>query len=207
MSREYRALFDKVLDYARELVAKGDGKRARVHWWSALAALRSVGSSPAAAIATLRSRAPQADGDQLELAATLAPGAPGQAAALAASGMTGAYQQILGVLATLPQLNHAMIHGLSEQFMKQFPDRGISGFSYLLSLAIQRHLRTQMGTASPLPAERQAFDRMGHALTAIRWSEICAGLQASEQRASALNQDKKQFVLNAFYSLDSAVRP
>jgi superfamily II DNA or RNA helicase len=65
MSREYRALFDKVLDYARELVAKGDGKRARVHWWSALAALRSVGSSPAAAIATLRSRAPQADGDTL----------------------------------------------------------------------------------------------------------------------------------------------
>jgi len=155
----------------------------------------------------LQRLAPQADGDQLELAATLAPGAPGQAAALAASGMTGAYQQILGVLATLPQLNHAMIHGLSEQFMKQFPDRGISGFSYLLSLAIQRHLRTQMGTASPLPAERQAFDRMGHALTAIRWSEICAGLQASEQRASALNQDKKQFVLNAFYSLDSAVRP
>ncbi len=65
MSREYRTLFDKVLDYARELVAKGDGKnqRARVHWWSALAALRSVGSSPAAAVATLRSRAPHADGD------------------------------------------------------------------------------------------------------------------------------------------------
>lgn len=66
MSREYRALFDKVLDYARELVAKGDGKRARVHWWSALAALRSIGSSPAAAIATLRNRAPQADADSLE---------------------------------------------------------------------------------------------------------------------------------------------
>ena len=68
MSREYRALFDKVLDYARELVAKGNGKsqRARVNWWSALAALRSIGSSPAAAIATLRSRAPQADVDTLE---------------------------------------------------------------------------------------------------------------------------------------------
>ncbi|MGE3966277.1 MAG: helicase-related protein [Planctomycetota bacterium] len=65
MSPRYRALFDKVLDYARELVAKGDGRnqRARVHWWSALAALRSVGSSPAAASATLRSRAPHADGD------------------------------------------------------------------------------------------------------------------------------------------------
>ncbi|MEI7547900.1 MAG: helicase-related protein, partial [Actinomycetota bacterium] len=65
MSREYRGLFDKVLDYAREIVEKGAGKdqRARVHWWSALAALRSVGSSPAAAAATLRSRAPHADAD------------------------------------------------------------------------------------------------------------------------------------------------
>jgi superfamily II DNA or RNA helicase len=65
MSREYRGLFDKVLDYAREIVDKGEGKshRARVHWWSALAALRSVGSSPAAAAATLRARAPHADAE------------------------------------------------------------------------------------------------------------------------------------------------
>jgi superfamily II DNA or RNA helicase len=68
MSREYRALFDRVLDYARELVDQGSGKghRARVHWWSALAALRSVGSSPAAAAATLRARAPHADAETPE---------------------------------------------------------------------------------------------------------------------------------------------
>jgi superfamily II DNA or RNA helicase len=63
MSAGYRALFDKVLDYAREIVGQGQGRshRARVHWWSALAALRSVGSSPAAAAATLRARASHAD--------------------------------------------------------------------------------------------------------------------------------------------------
>lgn len=156
--------------------------------------------------AALQALAPQAAHDQLELAATLAEGAPGQAASLAASGMTGAYQQILAVLATLPQLNHAMLHGLSDQYMKQFPDRGIAGFAYLLSLAMQRHLRSHMGTTSALPVERQAFERMRLALTTERWSELCAELQANAQRASALNQDKKQFVLNAFYSLESAAR-
>ncbi len=64
MSAEYERFFRRVLDYASELVASaGRDKRRRVHWWSALAALRSVGSSPAAAAATLRNRAPHADLD------------------------------------------------------------------------------------------------------------------------------------------------
>jgi superfamily II DNA or RNA helicase len=63
LSKEYRALFDKVLGFAREIVSdKSGGKRhQRVRWWSALALLRSLASSPAAAAATLRNRARTAD--------------------------------------------------------------------------------------------------------------------------------------------------
>ncbi|MET0063030.1 MAG: helicase-related protein [Candidatus Thiodiazotropha endolucinida] len=55
----YRSLFDEILDFAREYVAENDGgnRRQRVRYWSALALLRCVSSSPAAAAATLRSRA------------------------------------------------------------------------------------------------------------------------------------------------------
>lgn len=58
-SPEYRALFDDLLAFAREYVAATDGgqRRQRVRYWSALALLRCVSSSPAAAAATLRSRA------------------------------------------------------------------------------------------------------------------------------------------------------
>jgi superfamily II DNA or RNA helicase len=60
MSREYRALFDQVHAYANELVqgsfALSAFKR-RICWWAALALLRCVASSPAAAAATLRTRA------------------------------------------------------------------------------------------------------------------------------------------------------
>ena len=55
----YRALFDDLLAFAREYVSE-DGatrRRQRVRYWSALALLRCVSSSPAAAVATLRSRA------------------------------------------------------------------------------------------------------------------------------------------------------
>jgi superfamily II DNA or RNA helicase len=58
LSDAYRRLFDRVLRYAREVVLEpGEGYHQRVRWWSALALLRSLASSPAAAAATLRSRA------------------------------------------------------------------------------------------------------------------------------------------------------
>lgn len=58
LTEAYKRLFDRVLNYARETVLQpGEGYRQRVRWWSALALLRSLASSPAAAAATLRSRA------------------------------------------------------------------------------------------------------------------------------------------------------
>jgi SNF2 family DNA or RNA helicase len=57
-SKEYRALFDDILMFARDYVSGDDGTRKRrVRYWSALALLRCVSSSPAAAAATLSSRA------------------------------------------------------------------------------------------------------------------------------------------------------
>lgn len=58
LSDTYRKLFDTALAYAREHVSDTSGGRReqRVRWWSALALLRSLASSPAAAAATLRAR-------------------------------------------------------------------------------------------------------------------------------------------------------
>lgn len=58
---EYAQLLDDVLSFARETVmAPGNEVRQRVRWWSALGLLRAISSSPAAASATLRTRAANA---------------------------------------------------------------------------------------------------------------------------------------------------
>lgn len=59
LSSEYRELFDAAFDYATETV-RGSEPTHRLRWWSALALLRSIGSSPAAALATLENRAENA---------------------------------------------------------------------------------------------------------------------------------------------------
>ncbi|WP_420619092.1 helicase-related protein [Candidatus Poriferisocius sp.] len=70
LSPDYRALFDDVLEYARSsVVQQGTGQRGqRIRWWSALGLLRALASSPAAAAATLRTRAVTVDakGDSIE---------------------------------------------------------------------------------------------------------------------------------------------
>ena len=52
-------LFNDVLAYARELVERAEGKalrEQRMNWWAALALLRCISSSPAAAVNALRTR-------------------------------------------------------------------------------------------------------------------------------------------------------
>ncbi|WP_433362337.1 helicase-related protein [Streptosporangium sp. CA-115845] len=77
LSPAYQALLDDAVGYARERVtAAGDqGKReARIAWWSAIALLRSLVSSPRAAAQTLRTRSAAAKAGTAEEADKL--GAP-----------------------------------------------------------------------------------------------------------------------------------
>ncbi len=65
LTPEYKKLFNNLLEYARERVLddSGSAQRQRVRWWSALALLRSLASSPAAAAATLRTRSGTVDAE------------------------------------------------------------------------------------------------------------------------------------------------
>jgi superfamily II DNA or RNA helicase len=59
LSGEWGRLFNDVLDYARTLVKRSTGQsrfRQRLSWWAALALLRCISSSPAAAAASLRTK-------------------------------------------------------------------------------------------------------------------------------------------------------
>ena len=68
LSVDYSRLFEDVLAYARRAVrAPAQGRREqRIRWWSALSLLRALASSPAAAAATMRTRALTAEAETLE---------------------------------------------------------------------------------------------------------------------------------------------
>jgi superfamily II DNA or RNA helicase len=62
LAKEYKALFEAVLDYARGSVrTEGSAVQKRVSYWSALALLRAMASSPRAAVQTLNTRSARVD--------------------------------------------------------------------------------------------------------------------------------------------------
>lgn len=65
LTGDWGRLFDEVLDYAKGLVDRAEGGsklQQRMSWWAALALLRCVSSSPAAASMALRTRLEAAEG-------------------------------------------------------------------------------------------------------------------------------------------------
>ncbi len=63
LTAEYEKFIDRVVAYAREVVRDpaDNARRQRVRWWSVLALLRAISSSPAAAAGTLRERSRTAE--------------------------------------------------------------------------------------------------------------------------------------------------
>ncbi len=66
LTGSWEAFFDAVLDYCAEMVETGAGNEARqrLNFWGTLALLRCTGSSPAAAVLALRTRAGEDLGDE-----------------------------------------------------------------------------------------------------------------------------------------------
>ncbi|WP_433955914.1 helicase-related protein [Janibacter indicus] len=72
LTSAYLDLFEQVLEYARETVTSSEGGLAqRVSWWSALALLRALASSPRAAAQTLATRSATAEAVSIEAADAL----------------------------------------------------------------------------------------------------------------------------------------
>jgi len=64
---DHRKLFTDILRYARQRVTEDglEARHRRIRWWSVLALLRALGSSPAAVVATLKKRAAPATAESI----------------------------------------------------------------------------------------------------------------------------------------------
>ncbi len=70
LTGEWGAVFDDVMSYARAMVDRakeGTKQQRRMSWWAALALLRCLSSSPAAALAALRTRLGEPEGNDEEV--------------------------------------------------------------------------------------------------------------------------------------------
>jgi DNA polymerase-3 subunit delta' len=155
--------------------------------------------------------APDVKAEEHRALARLAEGSVGRALELAGAGSLELYNEMVGVLATLPELDMARLHGFAERFARRGEEANAAWRSlnylfdgWLKGLARQSALG---GEAAPVvPSERGLQARLLMAASLDRWMEAWENAARLFARSDAVNLDRKQTVLVSFLSLQSAMR-
>ena len=139
--------------------------------------------------------------------ARLARGSIGRALQLSEQGGVELYQELVGVLSTLPEFNRLAVLGLGAKVTKTTNSQNSVNLLFdLLSDWIQRMV---VGTADEdlrqpvLEGEADLMERLGHAASPAKWADVWDELQEVHLRSQSLHMDPKQTVLQTFLKLQA----
>jgi DNA polymerase-3 subunit delta' len=156
-----------------------------------------------------RYRPALAPGDAAALA-RLAEGSIGRALELDEAGGLELYRDLVGLLAAVPSLDPARLHGFADRFGRRGGEEGWSALAELLPGWVARLVTAAADPAHAapeiVPGERAAMARLAARGGLDRWIEVWENLGRLFAQADSLNLDRKQVVLNAFFSLEAAAR-
>lgn len=155
--------------------------------------------------------APSVSAEERSALADLADGSIGRALELASAGSLGLYREMVEVLATLPDLDMARLHGFAERFARRGEEANADwrSLNYLLDgwmKGLARHAAVGGEGSAVVPAERGLQAKLLAAASLDRWMEAWEKVAHLLSRADAVNLDRKQTVLGSFLALQSAMR-
>jgi DNA polymerase-3 subunit delta' len=155
---------------------------------------------------------PEAKAEERALLARLSEGSIGRALDLAGAGSLELYREMVGLLATLPELDMARLHGFAERFGRRGEEANAAwrALNYLLDSWLKGLARrAALGSADAagiVPIENGLHARLLTARSLDRWIDAWEEVDRLLSRADAVNLDRKQTVLGSFLVLQSAMR-
>lgn len=156
----------------------------------------------------LRQYRPDLAADEVALLAAMGEGSIGRALALADAGGISLYEELLSLLASLPRTEAAKLHGVTEAIARTRNEAGVyvafDVFTDLLTWWIARLVRTRATGVMPerlAPGEEEVIARLGTVGNLDQWVEVWEKVTRLFGRASRVNLDRKQVLLNAFFAL------
>jgi len=158
-------------------------------------------------IMLLRQHRPALSPDDATGLARLGEGSIGRALELADAGGIPLYRAIGGLIGSLPQLDVTTLHQLADSVARGEDD---AAYRTLLDLLLDFVTRLAIGAAeeqprAAFPGEESLLLRLGQGRV-DRWITVWESLNALFRRADAVNLDRKQVVLDAFFTLEAASR-
>jgi DNA polymerase III subunit delta' len=159
--------------------------------------------------ALARYRPDLAAGDRAVLA-QLAEGSIGRGLDLAAAGGLGLYRGLVRLIDGLPTLDGAAVHALAERLARGDGEDSYRLLGELLPGWVARMVALATGSGegerAALPGEAQTMRRLAGRRGLDQWVEVWENLNQLFAVADEVNLDRKQVVLNAFFTLAEAAR-
>src|SRR5882757_6001291 len=155
--------------------------------------------------------APGVKAEERTVLARLSECSIGRALELAGAGSLELYRDMIDVLATLPDLDMARLHGFAERFARRGEEANAAwrSLNYLFDAwlkGLARHAAMGGEAAAIVPPERGLQARLLAAASLDRWMDAWENIARLLSRADAVNLDRKQTVLGSFLVLQSAMR-
>jgi len=153
--------------------------------------------------------APGLDPQEREILTSISEGSPGRALALAEQGGVGLYENLIGILSDLPNLDIRAVHSLGDRVAR---NDGAEAFHTLTGLLLWWLNHLVCDGAKSIPRRRiwEREDLLRRRLLAKgdleHWAAVWEKLSRLFARAEAVNLDPKHVILNAFTALQQAAR-
>ncbi|MGE0257379.1 MAG: DNA polymerase III subunit delta' [Alphaproteobacteria bacterium] len=139
----------------------------------------------------------------------LADGSIGRALELAEAGGTDLYQAVLTLLSREPGVDPLALHALADRLARGEADSAYRAVDELLSRLLGEVAVAASGGVSgdqPLEEASGVLRRLAARAPAARWVELREQVAAGFARADALNLDRKQTILGAFFAIERLAR-
>src|SRR5579864_5732827 len=145
---------------------------------------------------------------QAEALTALSGGSIGRALDLAAAGGIELYQSVLALLSRDGGIDPAALHAFADRLARGEAEEAYRAVEELVAQLLARVAgAAARGTAgAELPRESALVQRLGERAPAARWAELRDAIGQSFARTDALNLDRKQTILGAFFAIEGAAR-
>jgi DNA polymerase-3 subunit delta' len=154
---------------------------------------------------------PDLEAGQVEAVAALAGGSIGRALDLADAGGVELYRSLLGLLERDAGIDPLALHAFADRLVRAEAEESYRAVEELLgqllarvAVGAARGMRESGSTASFAAGEAAVLRRLGGRAPAARWAELREAIGQSFARTDALNLDRKQTVLGAFFAIERA---
>jgi DNA polymerase-3 subunit delta' len=156
---------------------------------------------------------PELDSEQMAAVTFLSSGSVGRALDLIATGGVDLYRSILGLLAGSEKIDPLAVHAFAERLVRADAEDAYRVFEDLIGQLLARVARhaarsrtiPEAASANDIAAsENAAFRHLATRTSATVWAELRGQISENFARADALNLDRKQTILGAFFAIERA---